>query len=334
MGIFRKLYKLVKWTLVIAAVLSVFFYFRFKPTADPIWGVNFSISQASYLGYDWKEMYRDILDELHPQRLRIMAYWEILEPERGEYKFDDIDFLLTEAAKRDAKVILVLGHKQPRWPECHHPDWYEDLSDKDKDKALLALLSAAVEHFQKSSAISAWQIENEPLFPYGPDCKMVKFGMFRKELALVKSLDTRPIVVTDSGEKGAWLPSTFVGGDIFGSTMYREVYYDQKQKYVKYPIPAALYRVKAGMVRTLSHIDKVWGVELQAEPWFETTVHKTSWERQEELMNPAIFAANAAYATSVGFEENYFWGVEWWYWAKEQGHPEMWEAAKQLMQEQ
>jgi len=331
---FRRIYKFIKWTLIIVALLAAFFYFRFKPAEDIAWGVNFSIPQANYLGFDWEKMYLAILDDLTPQRLRIMAYWEILEPERGEYKFDDIDFLLAEAGKRDIPVILVLGHKQPRWPECHHPDWYEGLSDDEKEEALLAVLGASVEHFKKYDSISAWQIENEPLFPYGPDCRIVKFGTFRKELALVKSLDDRPMVVTDSGEKGAWLPSTWAGGDIFGSTMYREVYYDQKQKYVKYPIPTALYRVKAGMVQTLSRVDKIWGVELQAEPWFETTVHETPWERQKELMNPDKFAANVAYATSVGFEENYFWGVEWWYWARQHGYPEMWEAAKKLMSEQ
>ncbi|MDP3993720.1 MAG: hypothetical protein U1C57_03345 [Candidatus Doudnabacteria bacterium] len=331
---FRRIYKFIKWTLIIAAALAGFFYFRFEPADNIVWGVNFSIPQASYMGFDWKKMYLDVLDDLKPERLRVMAYWEILEPERGKYEFDDIDFLLAEAGKRGAKTVLVLGHKQPRWPECHHPDWYNSLSDEEKDEALLAMLSASVEHFREYDSISAWQIENETLFPYGFDCGVVKWGVFRKELSVVKTLDSRPILVTDSGEKGAWLPATWAGGDIFGSTMYREVYHDAKQKYIKYPIPAFVYRIKAGMVETLSGIDKVWGVELQAEPWFESDVHETPWERQTELMNPEIFAANVEYAKSVGFEENYFWGVEWWYWAREHGHPEMWEAAKKLMSEQ
>src|SRR3989344_5701133 len=327
---FRRIYKFIKWTLIIVIALAAFFYFRFEPADRVVWGVNFSIPQADYMGFDWEKMYLAALDELKPQSLRIMAYWEILEPKRGKYEFEDIDFLLAEAENRGVKTILVLGHKQPRWPECHHPDWYNNLSDKEQDEALLAMLSASVEHFKKYDSISAWQIENEPLFPYGPDCGVVKWGVFRKELSVVKALDSRPILVTDSGEKGARLPSTWAGGDIFGSTMYREVFHDRKQKYIKYPIPAELYRIKAGMVQTLSGIDKVWGVELQAEPWFENSVHETPWERQTELMNPSVFAANVAYAKRAGFEENYFWGVEWWYWAKEHGHPEMWDAAKKL----
>jgi hypothetical protein len=48
-------------------------------------------------------------------------------------------------------------------------------------------------------------------------------------------------------------------------------------------------------------------------------------------MNPSIFYDNINYAKKSGFKEHYFWGAEWWYWAKAQGHSEMWDSAKNFL---
>ena len=49
-------------------------------------------------------------------------------------------------------------------------------------------------------------------------------------------------------------------------------------------------------------------------------------------MNQKIFAENVAYAKKVGFQDNYLWGVEWWYWmAKKNNDWGMWTAAKDLL---
>lgn len=325
-----KKYFLVGIFIIIA--LPVFFYLQFKPAEDPKWGLNFSITHANYLGFDWKKMYQDILNDLQPKNLRIMAYWEILEPEKEQMNFADFDYLLSMAEKHSAKVILVLGHKQPRWPECHHPPWYEGLPEEEQQAVLLLMLEESINHFKKFEAIYAWQIENEPFFAFGPECLGISKDFYEQELAVVKGLDNRPIVVTDSGEKGAWLPTALASGDIFGSTMYREIYHHKKQKYIKYLIPTALYRIKAGMVKTFSGINRFIGVELQAEPWFAQDVSSTPLSRQEELMNPEIFLENVEYARRVGFAENYLWGVEWWYYIKEKkGEGEIWDLAKKLM---
>ncbi|MBI4050837.1 MAG: beta-galactosidase [Candidatus Doudnabacteria bacterium] len=323
--------KKILLAILIVAALASFFYLRFEPAKDIQWGLNFSIHQAGYLGLDWKETYLYILDDLKPKYLRLMAYWEILEPDPGQFSFADFNYQLEEAHKRGIKVILVLGSKQPRWPECHHPAWYAALDTQEKEEAVLQMLRAAVEHFRDFGAIKAWQVENEPFFPYGPECPAISRELLRQEISLVKNLDLRPVIVTDSGEKGAWLPAAWVGADVFGSTMYRQVYHDKKMKYIKYPIPAALYRIKAGMVQTLSPIREFVGIELQAEPWFATNVYQTDWEDQKRLMNPEIFAEYIDYARRAGFAENYLWGVEWWYWARQQGHLEMWEAGKSVI---
>jgi hypothetical protein len=72
-------------------------------------------------------------------------------------------------------------------------------------------------------------------------------------------------------------------------------------------------------------------IELQAEPWINGSTIDNSLDEQFKSMNPAQLRANVDYAEKVGFPEIYLWGVEWWYWLKEkQGHPELWDTAKEL----
>jgi hypothetical protein len=323
----------VKRTLIFLGVIFFLlgiFYFAGPNEKNIGWGVNYSPDFAAYLGFDKKELFTQILEDLKPKYVRLMAYWEDLEANRGKFDIGSTDFIymLNSAQERNVKVILVLGRKQPRWPECHNPSWYENLPQNEKDEAVLNMLKEAVFKFKDFKSVEMWQIENEPYFNYGPNCPPVSKEMLQKELEVVRSLDSRPIVLTDSGEKGAWLPLAWSGGDIFGTTLYRQVYEDKKMKYMTYPVPPMFYKIRAGMNRLLSPVGKIIGVELQAEPWFSTGLFETPFEKQNELMNPGIFYANIKYASQTGLPREYFWGVEWWYWLKAKGHSGMFEAAK------
>jgi hypothetical protein len=226
---------------------------------------------------------------------------------------------------------MALGLKQPRWPECHHPAWYDDLSETEKQSALLQFVEKSVEHFKKYNAIKIWQVENEALFSFGPQCPQIPKDVLAKELEIVRSLDNRPIMLTDSGELGRWLPTAKMDPDILGPTMYRVVH-NPKTGYFKYPLPPMFFRVKAGIVKEFSGVDKFIGSELQAEPWFADDFYRTPLSEQLSLMNQKIFENNIEYAKKAGFSENYLWGVEWWYWlAKEKGDWGMWSAVKDLL---
>lgn len=325
-------YKKIILAIFVLVVLTLsYFYTVYKPSPEQSWGLSFSVPAVEYLGFDWKTAYLDILNDLKPEKLRLMAYWEMIEPKLGQFDFQTVDEMLIEAGKRDIDVILVVGHKQPRWPECHHPSWYEGLSATEKDNEQLKMVEAAIKHFKNFAAIKTWQVENEPFFGFGPMCPKTSKAVLAKEIALVRSLDSRPVLLTDSGELGRWLPTARMGPDIFGSTMYRVVH-SPKLGYFKYPLPPAFFKIKAGFVRTFSPVKDFIGVELQAEPWFETDVHSTDLNTQFTLMNPKIFKDNIAYARKVGFAENYLWGVEWWYWlAKKQNDWGMWQEVKSLL---
>jgi len=317
--------------LLIFALIVAIFYLSYKPSKTVKWGLTFSQNRARDIGFDAAKMFDDIMTELKPGQVRLMAYWENIEATRGEYNFSEVDALVSRAHQGGAEVMLVVGHKQPRWPECHHPNWYPDLSEKEKQDALSDMLIATVGHFRNNPYVTRWQVENEALFTFGDNCKSASREQLRSEIDLVRSLDpTRPILVSDSGEFGRWLPTATTGSDLFGSTMYRVVH-SPKFGYFKYPLPPSWFRAKGGMLQQLTKHQQIIGVELQAEPWFDTDIFRTSLERQYELMNVNIFRDNIEYAQASGFAEHYLWGVEWWYWMKEKhDDSSVWDAAKEI----
>jgi hypothetical protein len=308
----------------------VYLYFLFEPTKDPGWGLSFSRTHAEYLGYDWKEMYLDMLNELGPKKLRLISYWELMEKENDLWYFQDIEEMLLETQKRNIDVVLTVGHKVPRWPECHHPAWYNLLTDEEKKSEQLEMVEMAVNRFKKYDSIKYWQVENEPLFGFGYECPEADKQLLAQEIDLVRSLDQRPIILADSGELGRWVPTASFKPDIFGTTMYRTVH-NPKVGYFRYPIPPIFFKVKAGLTELLTGVDRFVGVELQAEPWFADDISRTDLKVQFELMNSKILVENVQYARKTGLEDHYLWGVEWWYWlAKKHNDWSMWNTAKDL----
>lgn len=315
-------------------VACLFFSSLFSPAQTFEWGITFSPGHARYLGFDWKALYLDMLNDLRPKKLRLVSYWDEIERTRGQYDFQVQEEMLIEAGKRGIDVIMVVGRKQPRWPECHQPAWYNGLAEDEKKSAQLLMVKTTVERLQRYPAIKMWQVENEALFDFGEGCPTIDKELFRAEIDLVRSLDpSRPIVLTDSGELGRWVPTAKMGPDILAPTMYRVVH-NPRFGYFSYPFPPSFFHVKAGIVKKFTGVDRFLGAELQAEPWFADDMFKTDLETQYALMNPKIFKDNVEYAKKAGFPENYVWGVEWWYWlARKHGDWGMWNAAKDVFVE-
>src|SRR3989344_6977186 len=109
MKILKKSLKVIALVLAVIIAILLLFYSQHTVNKDPGWGLNFSITQAEYLGFDWREVYYPMLDELKPERLRLTAYWELIEPKQGQFNFSDLDEMLSEAQERDIAVILVIG---------------------------------------------------------------------------------------------------------------------------------------------------------------------------------------------------------------------------------
>ncbi len=323
---------LLSLALFISGVAVTFFAIPEQPVQDTVFGVTFSKRQAEGFGLDWQKTYLDILDGLGAKHIRLSAYWTEVEPKKGEFNFEVLDWQIEEAKKREAKILLAIGRKLPRWPECHVPAWAADLSREAQNQAVLEMLEEVIARYKNETAIWAWQVENEPLFPFGI-CPPQDEEFFQDETTFVRSLDSsRPIVTTDSGEMSLWLAAGSQG-DIFGTTMYKVV----KGKgigFFSYDfLPSIFYRKKAAWLkRLLPNIKDIIVVELQAEPWTAgIPVSVETLERQFNRFGLERFQKHIQYAREVGYSQTYLWGVEWWAWLKQEaGHPEFWEEARGL----
>lgn len=313
----------------IAALAALAWWYRAssRPAAPPpAFGVTFSTKYAKELGLDWKKAYRAILDDLGIRKLRIPVYWDEVEPERGRYAWDDVAWMLDEAERRDAEVVLAIGRKVPRWPECHAPEWAARLDERAERERVLALLAATVGRFKDEPAVRVWQVENEPLFHFGK-CPPPDREFLKREIALVRSLDGRPIMVTDSGELSTWIRTATLG-DVLGISMYRLVW----NKYVGelyWPVSPVWYTDRMNLLEPVAR--KIIVSELQAEPWFRAPVAETPLDEQFDQMNPERLQGNVEFAVGTGASEIYLWGAEWWYWLKLQGREELWTAARGLL---
>ncbi len=308
----------------LAASAGLFFWYKASlPRVMPKYGVTFSTQYAKELGLDWKKAFTTTLDDLKVRKFRIPVYWDEVETKKGVYDWSDVDWMLSQAQAARADVILAIGRKTPRWPECHVPAWAAKLGAPAQDQQVLRFLAEEVKHFKNAPAVKIWQVENEPLFQFGK-CPPPDREFLKQEISLVREADPRPIMVTDSGELSTWI-RTGTLADVLGISMYRLVW-NQDVGALYWPVSPLYYTDR---MRLLSPIVKnVIVSELQAEPWFRSPVEDTPIDEQLDQMNAARLRENARFAASTGASEIDFWGVEWWYWMTLHGHPELWEAAK------
>src|SRR5260221_1798672 len=84
--------------------------------AKPELGLTFSPKYAKSLGLNPKETFMMMTQDLKVKKIRLPVYWDEVETVKGDYNFSEVDYYLKEGS--DLQFILVLGAKQPRWPEC------------------------------------------------------------------------------------------------------------------------------------------------------------------------------------------------------------------------
>ncbi len=291
----------------------------------PVIGVTFSDKYAAELGLDWKQVYLALLDDLRVRRFRIPVYWNEVEAERGRYDWSNVDWQLDEAQKRGAEVVLVLGQKVPRWPECHIPGWAQHLTNKEREQRVLDLIGEEVRRFKSSPAVLRWQVENEPLFHFG-ECPPSDRAFLKREVAEVRALDSRPVMLTDSGELSSWARTAPLA-DVLGISLYRLVW-NKYLGFLYWPVTPQYYSERIAFLRPL--VKEVIISELQAEPWFSKAVADTPLDEQYRSMSPQLLRDNVEFAEKTDVGEIYLWGAEWWYWVRTKGNPAFWETARSL----
>lgn len=322
-------------------VLGTHVYYKSQPlppVENVMWGVTFSPRIATELGLDWRAAYLAALDELHPKGVRLIAYWNDIESTNDTFSFDNLDWQIVEARKRNIGVILAVGQKAPRWPECHVPAWAKQESrienselDSSFEQELLEYLEVVVRRYRNHPALAMWQIENEPFLLFG-ECPPPRAKLLDREIELVRALDPlRQILMTDGGEFGDWYRAA-KRGDVFGTTLYRKVF-NEMFGHITYPLTPEFYAWKRDVVKTLiGDPDKPFVViEVGLEPWDKKRISELPITYQLELFSSEDFRDTIAYARRTGFSTYYLWGVEWWYWMKTQNNESFWNLAKEIM---
>lgn len=316
----------------IAVIIGYFFIGFTRPAEHMTWGVDFSVKQTDFLELDARETYMALLDELRARNIKIAVYWDLIEKEDGQYDFEELDWQMKEAEKRDAKVILAIGMKVPHWPECHLPQWARNKDKQGQQEAIIKMMKTVVLRYKDSPSLIAWQVENEPLFKFGA-CPWYDEDFWRREIAFVKLNDPdHPVITTDSGELSLWLRSSMSGADVIGITTYRKVWQQQLRTYVSYFLPSVFYHRRAQLVEKIFGKDVI-GTELQAEPWCANSIMNSSLKEQERTMDLEQFKSNVEFAKRTGIGTFYFWGAEWWYYMKKvHDDPSIWNEAKKLFE--
>lgn len=331
---FQHPFKTAKWIALGLIILCwLFFLLSRTPVYEPHeleYGITFSHKQSQGLGLDWKENYLAILDELQVKKLRLAAYWDEVQPEQNRFSWNDLDWQIDEAEKRNVDIILVMGNRVPRWPECHLPDWVEPLSKEQREELTLEYIRETIARYRHRPTISHWQIENEPFLKYFGICPEFDKKFLDTEIALTRSLDSRPIIITDSGELSTWIPAA-KRGDVFGSTLYLYTYSRTVNRYIRYPISHNFFRVKKNIANFFTSPQDWIIIELQGEPWGKEAFQNLSQEERHRTMSPEKFKEIEELSRQTGFRTFYWWGAEFWYWEKEtQGDTFYWDEAKKF----
>lgn len=291
----------------------------FPPLKNPQYGVSFSPQFAEELGVNWKSNFTALLDGMQFKRYRLMTYWNRIEKQPSVYDYSEIDWQMEQAAKRGYKVSLALGLRQPRWPECHQPNWAKDLYSTDKDKwrtSLNAYITNTVERYKNHPALESWQLENEAVNSWFGECQDRDRQRLRDEFALVKSIDNKHQVNMSLSDQHGFPAGTPVP-DMYGFSVYRIVWNDKTpiKFYITYPTPVWYHRLRAFLINHIKHRE-VFVHELQVEPWGPVPTKQMTIVEQDESMNPKQIEKNMIFARKIGKPGIYMWGSEWWYWRK------------------
>lgn len=296
-------------------------------------GVTFIPGYARYFGLDPKETLEAIIDELGVKRVRLVSYWNIGEPENNTYNFDEFDWQFKMAEEKGVKVSLAIGLRQPRWPECHMPEWAASMPIIQWSTELKEYMKVVIDRYKTSPALESYQLENEffmDVFGICPDHSRTRLI---DEFDFVKRQDpTHPVIISRSNN---WIgiPIGDPQPDQFGISVYKRVW-DKTitKRYFEYPLPPWFYGFLAGAGEIVTGKDMIIH-ELQAEAWLPEGYminNPDDIAEMEKSMNPERLRHRIQYAKDTGIKTIDLWGVEWWYWQKEKlNDPGLWNAAKE-----
>jgi hypothetical protein len=315
------------FVLIVLALIAGPFVFPLNTDPDDIhYVVTYSTAYSEELGFDPVTGYETMAKDLGFDLARIPVYWNRIEAEEGEFDWNEMDAIMKISSQNDVGVIMAIGRRVPRWPECFIPDWVDEEDEEMLEASQLKMVTEVVERYKDHPALVRWQVENEPYFTLFGECPKLRKDFLFEEFDLVRELDDNtPLQTTASGEQSLWYPASRLAKDFVGVSVYRTTY-NKVTGHTTYSIKPWMYRARAGLVGDATLIVS----ELQTEPWFARPISSYTIQEQIDIFGPEEFEDHIKYVEEIGFQEVLLWGTEWWYLMKEMDHPEIWEMAKEL----
>lgn len=274
------------------------------------YGVSLSVKACRQFNVTEKEVLDFALRHLGVRRFRLMTYWDECEPISKVYDFSMVQRLIEEIARYNGEVTLCLGLRQPRWPECHPPEWVTKLEKSERNKRLYDFVEKAVEQFRNIDTVTSYQLENEALNRGIGTCTNFSRIRLLKEYELIKQLDPdRPIIMSTSDSWG--IPWRKPRPDVFGFSLYRHQW---TQRGLSHRHRSSMFlRYRKRVIEGILHRSVICH-ELQMEPWGPRGTEQLSDKQQLELMSATHMEQALEYARACDFTTIDLWGLEWWYW--------------------
>jgi len=341
MTFLKNIFNPLRIILIVFFILLFLFIFIFiylmsgsvESNSEIDFGITFSQISAEEMNIDWQKTYVNILDDLGVKKLRLIAYWSLIENNKGEYLFNDLDWQINNAKKRGTEVILAVGSKLPGSSECYLPEWAKELNKEEKQESSLLFLKEVINHYSSEEIIKSWQIEDNPFQKTSEKCVEIDKEFLNKEISLVKETDftRRPVMLTVSGELGNWFSPALIS-DNLGISVYRNNW-TQYWGYFNYPIRPVFYKKMSDLIKFFTEINDVIIIELQAEPRGSKLISEMFSQEWDRSMSLDKFKDTISYIKRAGFDEVYLRGAEWWYYMKGKGNNSFWNEAKKLWSE-
>jgi hypothetical protein len=295
-------------------------------------GASFIPDYASSLGVDPQQTMDAMLSDLHIKQLRLVSYWSTIEATEGSYDFSQLDWQFSKAEAAGAKITLSVGLRQPRWPECHAPNWVDTSQPaKQWQPQLEQFMTAVINRYKDSPALQSYQVENEYFLKAFGECKNFDRARLVSEYAMVKRLDPKHMAIVNRSNNGLGIPLYAPKADKYGVSIYKRVWDSGfSKRYLEYPQPAWYYAFMAGVQKMVQGRELVVH-EMQAEAWAPNgkLITETSLAEQNKSLDAARLAGRFDYARDTGLRSVDMWGAEYWYYRMQVLHdPSLWTTAQ------
>lgn len=319
--------------LVFIAMWSIGQWYIYTQRNIPLtYGVTFIPDYAQSLGVNPQKTMNALI-RIGVRQFRLTSYWSDIQPSPGQYNFSQLNWEFAQANKVHAKIILTVGLRQPRWPECHPPNWINTAKPMSNwEPQLLSFMSKVINRYKNNPALEGWQLENEYFLKGFGDCTNYSRSRLITEYNLLRKLDPNHPIIIGRSNNAIGFPINQPQPSIFGISVYKRVWdATVTHRYLEYPYPSWFYSFLAGIQEIFDHKNMIIA-EMQAEPWPPNgqTIPQVSLKEQNKSMNATRLKNRFRFSKATGMKDVIMWGAEYWYYRKViLHHPGMWNVAKQ-----